>query len=91
MPALLIRHRVHDYAAWRPVFDGNDATRRAYGCLGGRTFRNSADPNETLVLLAWDDLCRARLYTRSDDLREEMMRSGVADEPDLWFLEEDAV
>jgi len=35
-----------------------------------------------------DDLDRARLFAQSDDLRETMTRSGMADEPDLWFLEE---
>ena len=88
MPALLIRHKVTDYATWKPVFDEHDATRRAHGCQGGRLFRNAADPNEALILLEWDDLSRARLFAQSDDLREAMTRAGVADEPDLWFLEE---
>lgn len=88
MPALLIRHKVSDFATWQRIFDDNDATRRAHGCLGGRIFRNDDNPNETLTLLAWDDLDRARLFAQSDDLRETMTRSGMADEPDLWFLEE---
>ncbi len=88
MPALLIRHKVADYAAWKPGFDEHDATRRAYGCRGGRLFRNAADLNETLILLDWDDLDRARLFAQSDDLREALTRAGVADEADLWFLEE---
>ncbi len=88
MPDLLIRHKVADYAAWKPLFDGHGASRRANGCRGGRLFRNAADPNEVLILLAWDDLDRARLFAESDDLQEAMARSGVTDRPDLWFLEE---
>jgi quinol monooxygenase YgiN len=88
MPALLIRHKVTDYATWKPVFDEHETTRRAHGCQGGRLFRNAADPNETLILLTWDDLERARLFAQSDDLRDAMRQAGVADEPDLWFLEE---
>ncbi len=88
MPTLLIRHKVVDYATWKPDFDERNVDRHAHGCQGSRLFRNSADPNETLILLEWDDLDRARLFAQSDDLREAMTRSGVADEPDMWFLEE---
>jgi hypothetical protein len=88
MPALLIRHRVADYATWKPVFDEQSATRRANGSRGGRVFRSDADPNEVLIYLEWDDLERARLFVRSNDLREAMVRGGVVDHPDVWFVEE---
>jgi heme-degrading monooxygenase HmoA len=88
MPSLLIRHKVKDYAAWKPVFDQYGTTRRANGSQGGRLFRSAADPNEVLVLLEWDGLDRARLFADSDDLREAMSRAGVTDRPDIWFLED---
>ena len=72
MPALLIRHKVTDYATWKAAFDDHGANRRANGSQGGRLFRNAADPGETLVLLAWDDLERARLA------RGYFERAGVA-------------
>jgi heme-degrading monooxygenase HmoA len=88
MPALLIRHNVEDYAAWKEGFDQHATVRRANGSQGGRLFRNAADANEVVVLLEWDDLERARLFADSDDLREAMARAGVTDQPDIWFLEE---
>jgi heme-degrading monooxygenase HmoA len=88
VPSLLIRHKVRDYAAWKAVFDEDGATRRANGSQGSRLFRSAADPNEVLVLLEWDHLDRARLFADSDDLREAMSRAGVADRPDIWFLED---
>ena len=88
MPALLIRHKVTDFETWKPVFDELDATRRAYGCQGSWLFRNDDNPSETLILLAWDDLDRARLYVQSDELRDALNRGEVADEPDFWFLED---
>lgn len=88
MPALLIRHHVADYPAWKTVFDEHELTRRANGSQGGWLFRDAADPHEVLVLLAWDDLERARLFVDSDDLREAMARAGVMDRPDIWFLED---
>ena len=88
MPAILIRHNVADFAAWKPVFDDHSGTRAANGSLGARVFRSHADPEEVLILLEWDDLERADLFVLSDDLREAMIRAGVADQPDIWILKE---
>ena len=86
MPALLIRHHVADYAAWKTVFDDDAPTRRANGSQGGRLFHDASDPNDLLLLLEWDDLDRARLFADSDDLQMAMSRGGVTDRPDIWFL-----
>ena len=88
MPFILVRHKVEDYARWKPVFDDHTATRGAGGSKGGRLFRNSDDPNEVIVLLEWDDLEKARQFAGSDDLRETMQRAGVSDRPDVYFLDE---
>ena len=88
MPALLIRHHVADYPAWKAVFDELEPTRRANGAQEERLFRDALDPHEVMVLLAWDDRERARLFVASDDLREAMMRAGITDRPDFWFLED---
>jgi hypothetical protein len=88
MPSLLIRHHVADYPAWKAVFDEDKSTRRANGSQGEWLFRDADDPHEILLLLAWDDLERARLFADSDDLREAMARAGVTDQPDIWFLED---
>lgn len=88
MPAMLIRHKVADYGAWKPVFDEYKLMRRANGSQGGRIFRCADDPNEVVILLEWDDLERARLFVDSDDLREAMDRAGVTGRPDIWFLAE---
>jgi hypothetical protein len=88
MPALLIRQRVSDYPAWRRAFDEQEVVRKANGCRSAHIFRNADDPDETVVLLIWDTLVRARLYAQSDDLRESIDRAGVIDRPDLWLLDE---
>ena len=88
MPAMLIRHKVADYAAWSVVFAEQGITRRANGSQGWQLFRNADDPTEVLMLLEWDDLERARLFADSDDLREALEQAGVTDRPDIWFLEE---
>jgi hypothetical protein len=88
MPSLLIRHHVADYPAWKAVFDELEPTRRANGAQGAWLFRDADDPRQVLLLLAWDDLERARLFADSDDLREALTRAGVTDQPDFWFLED---
>ena len=88
MPALLIRLKVPDYDTWRRVFGEAAGTHRAHGARNGRVFRNDADPDELWLLLEWDDLRRARLFTQSDDLIDELIRAGVTDQPDYWYLDE---
>ena len=88
MRTLVVRHRVSDYDAWRRVFDGDAATRRANGAGEARVFRSDSNSTEIWLLMEWDDLARARLFTRSDDLLDFMERAGVTDRPDYWYLEE---
>ena len=88
MPALLVRHKVQDYATWKPIFDEHGTTRQASGSRGSRLFRSASDPNELVILFDWDELDNARQFAQSDDLRETMQRAGVTDHPDIYFLEE---
>jgi hypothetical protein len=88
MPALLIRHKVTNYAKWQSDFDKEEPTRSAHGCLVGRIFRNVSDPDEILILLGWDNIERARLFAQSDELWEQLKRDEVTDDADLWFLHE---
>jgi heme-degrading monooxygenase HmoA len=88
VPYLLVRHKLEDYDRWKPAFDEHTATREQNGSQGGQLFRNADDPNETVILFEWDDLDNARRFAQSDELRETMQRAGVAEQPDLYFLEE---
>ncbi len=88
MPYILVRHKVADYAKWKPVFDEHGAARKASGSKGGRLFRNADNPNEVLILLEWDDLGKARQFAQSQDLRQTMERAGVIDQPDVYFVDE---
>ncbi len=88
MPHLLVRHKVQDYARWKPGFDEHGATRKASSSKGGLLFRSADDPNELVILLEFEDLDKARAFAGSDDLREKMREVGVVDQPDIYFLEE---
>lgn len=88
MPWMLVRHKVENYADWKPVFDEHGDARAEAGSQGGYVFRNADDPNEVVVVMQVADLDDARQFAASDDLRETMQRAGVTDQPDIYFLEE---
>jgi hypothetical protein len=88
MPYVLVRHKVRDYDLWKSVFDEHGDMRRDATSAGGILLRNKDDPNEVFILLEYTDLERARQFIDSDDLRRTMERAGVADVPDISFLEE---
>ncbi len=88
MVQFLIRHKVKDYAKWKPVFDEHATKRKASGSKGGRLFRSEKDPNEVVILFEWEDLSKARQFAESEDLCKAMERAGVMGKPDLNFLNE---
>ena len=48
MGAMIVRHSVHDYGAWRPVYDAHEAARTAAGLTNGRVYRSAEDPNDAM-------------------------------------------
>jgi heme-degrading monooxygenase HmoA len=88
MQQTLIRHKVKDYAKWKPVFDEDSATRKAAGEKGGQLFRNKDDQNEIIIMFKWDTMEHARKFFESEDLKKIMKKAGVIDKPDIYFLEE---
>jgi hypothetical protein len=84
----MVRHKIHDYDAWKPVYDQDAGNREAHGSKGGRLFRNANNPNEIIALFEYNDLEDAQKFTESPELRERMQRGGIADQPDIFFLDE---
>ena len=88
MPYQLTRLKVEDYAKWKPVFDEVRTSRMVIGCKSTRLFRSADKPNEIIVIREWDNLENARRFVQSEDLRKAMERAGVADRPDVYYLDE---
>jgi hypothetical protein len=88
MPYLLVRHKVKDYAKWKPVFDEHGTVRKASDFKGHHLFNIADDPNELVILFEVEDLEKARQFGQSEDLRQAMERSGVSDQPDIYLLDE---
>jgi len=83
----MVTHKVADYARWKPIFDADGANRQAAGSKGGQLLRSADDPNEVVLLFAWD-LEQARQYSQKEEVRAKMQEAGVLDTPEISFLEE---
>ena len=70
MGAMIVRHSVRNYGAWRPVYDAHEAARTAAGLTNGRVFRSAEDPNDILLLFDMADRRRAEA-AGADRSREE--------------------
>jgi hypothetical protein len=62
MGAMIVRHSVRDFAAWRPVYDAHEAARTAAGLTNGRVFRSTEGPNDVLLLFDIADRRRAEEF-----------------------------
>jgi heme-degrading monooxygenase HmoA len=85
---MLIRHKVADFAKWKPIYDEHLPTREKAGLKEVHLLRNTENPNEVILLFSIEDLDKAKAFAASDDLRQAMQRAGVSDKPDVYFLEE---
>lgn len=86
MPHVLIRHKVQDFAKWKPGYDAHLAARQAAGLTERLLARNADNPNEVIVLFEAKDLGKARAFAGSADLKQKMTEVGVTDKPDIYFL-----
>jgi quinol monooxygenase YgiN len=84
-----IRHRVHDYAAWREVYDGFAEAQKAGGVRAEAVYRSVEDPNDVTVTHDFDDVATARAFFSSPELRDAVMRAGVEGEPTVFLGEEE--
>ena len=84
---MLIRHKVADFAKWKPVYDADASARQSAGLKEVHLYRNTENPNEVIGLFSAENLDRAKAFAASDELREAMQKAGVSDKPDVYFLE----
>jgi len=88
MASMFIKHRVADYAKWKPVFDEHEAMRRAGGVTGHSVHRQADDPSVVIIALRVSDLSKAKQFAGSDDLKAAMARAGVQGPPEIWFADD---
>ena len=85
MATVFVRHKVADYAAWKPVYDADLPRRNAAGLKEVGIYRESGDEN--MVLLIWE-VENPEVMTemlQSEDLAEKMKEAGVLTKPEAWI------
>jgi hypothetical protein len=86
MPYLLVRHKVADFAKWKPAYDAHLGARQKAGLKEAHLLRNTENPNEVVLLFEAKDIQKAKEFAGSSDLREVMQNAGVIDKPDIYTL-----
>jgi hypothetical protein len=87
MAYLLVRHKVTDFAKWKPIFDAHESARVAAGLNARQILRGIDNPNEVVILFEASDVAKARTFVSSPGLKTVMQAAGVIDKPDLYFLQ----
>jgi hypothetical protein len=87
MPYAMVRHKVSDFAKWKPAYEAHKSMRAAAGIKEGHVLRNVDNPNEVVVFLEVTDLAKARAFMTSPDLKAAMEKSGITDKPDVFLLQ----
>ncbi|WP_345969544.1 hypothetical protein WCX72_09410 [Sulfurimonas sp. HSL1-6] len=87
MAYMMVRHKVRDFNAWKPGYDGHKPARDAAGLKEVYLLQNADDPQEVIALFEAADLEKARAFAASEDLKQKMQEVGVIDRPDIYFLE----
>jgi len=86
MMHMLLRHKVADFAKWKPAYDAHLPARQRAGLKEEHIFHNTDNPNEVFLLFSVEDVDKAKAFGASDDLRQAMEKAGVSDKPDVYFL-----
>lgn len=86
LPAVMVRHRVADYAAWKKVFDDHAGTRGKAGIVGHAVNRGIDEPNLVVVYLQAEKFDQLHSFTNSADLKQTMERAGVQGSPQISFV-----
>ena len=88
MTDLIIQHHVHDFAAWKEVFDGDQLNRERHGSTGHTLLRSEADPNNVVVIVHFPSRSEAESFVSDPALKAAMQQAGVEGKPSTMFDEE---
>jgi len=83
---MIARARVRDYSEWKTGYDAHEPSRAAAGLTEKHVLQDADDPNTVTLIFEAEDLKRAEEFSKSDDLREAMQKTGVLGKPDMYFL-----
>jgi hypothetical protein len=83
----IIRHKVANYAKWKPLYDSDDSARMANGLHNYVITRGVDDSNNVMVALLMDDVTKAKAFANNPALKDKMKKGGITGAPMVDFLE----
>lgn len=84
---LAVRHQVHDYAAWRVVYEELEPLRSQHGCTGKLVLRAPENANDIFIIHDFPTVEQAGAFAHDPALRAGMERAGVAGAPRIEIFE----
>jgi hypothetical protein len=89
MAIMITHHRVKDYAAWRPIYDGDAARRRSAGIRDWRVAHSPSDPNDIYMIWEVEDPSAVQRMVNDPGLKEQMEKAGVISPPEAFLVLEE--
>jgi hypothetical protein len=85
MVKMYVRHKVADFAKWKTVYDGHDATRKKFGVKKEEVFANLKNSKDILGVMEWENKEQAKNFIENSDIKEAMKEAGVIGAPEINF------
>jgi hypothetical protein len=83
---MIVKHKVADYAKWKPGYDAHDSARLANGLHSYVIARGVEDSNMVLVAMTMDDLNKAKAMAADPGLKDVMKKAGVVGAPEIDYI-----
>ncbi len=85
MSIVIFRHKVKDFATWKPIFDSTEAARKAAGEKSVQVIQVEGDPNDVILVCNYTSADGVKGLMATTEIQEAMQRSGVLGEPEVTF------
>lgn len=82
------KHKVKDYDAWRPYFDGDQQRIHSVGAKTINVMRGTEDPNDVHFIFEVPDIAAFAGVLQQPEVAEIMQKAGVLEQPVMYKLEE---
>ena len=83
--ALVVMHKVSNFAKWLPVFESDDSAQKANGLTRTLVARGIDDSSMVLIGFTMADYNKAKAMTGSAELKAKMEKGGVTSAPSFHF------
>ena len=82
------KHKVQDYDAWRPYFDGDQDRIHSVGAKCLSVMRSTSDPNDVHFVFDVPGFGAFMGLLQQPDTAAIMQKAGVMEQPVMYKLEE---